>query len=71
MSEFGKVMSERSDFELFEAIKYKRNNYISEALDAAEREFEKRNVSPEELAVFEQTKPLLQESREKKSKTKS
>uniref|UniRef100_UPI00404A3BB5 hypothetical protein n=2 Tax=Flavobacterium sp. TaxID=239 RepID=UPI00404A3BB5 len=53
MSEFDKVMSKRTDFELFDIINYKRNSYKSEALISAEKEFHGRNISSHQIAAFE------------------
>ncbi|WP_299768472.1 hypothetical protein [uncultured Dokdonia sp.] len=54
MSEFDIVMSERSDFELYEIIYYKEGSYRQEALDAAKKEFDARAISSEKIAQFEQ-----------------
>ncbi len=47
---FEKIMSEKSDSELIEILKIQRNDYRQEAIEAAEAEFRKRNIS-EELIV--------------------
>ena len=44
MSEFDKVMSERSDFELFEIINYDNDKYKPEAILAAKKAFEARHI---------------------------
>lgn len=54
MSEFDKVMAERSDFELFEIINYEKENYKPEALSAAKKEFESRKIEKDQLSEFEQ-----------------
>lgn len=54
MSEFDKVMSERSDFELFEIINHEKNNYKPEALLAAKKEFESRKIDKDQLTEFNQ-----------------
>lgn len=54
MSEFDKVMSERSDFELFEIINHEKDNYKTEALLAAKKEFESRKIDKDQLTEFKQ-----------------
>ncbi|TMU56070.1 hypothetical protein [Flagellimonas algicola] len=54
MSEFDNVMSERSDFELFEILGHQKDSYKAEALAAAQRAFDSRNVTREQISEFEQ-----------------
>ncbi len=53
MNEFDKVMSERSDLELYEILNHKRSSYTSEALVSAKTEFNARNISSKKLSELE------------------
>lgn len=71
MSEFDKVMSERSDFELFEIINCKKNSYKSEALLSAKKEFESRNIKKELILEFEQKIESTKEIKRQKKTQKT
>lgn len=67
MNEFDKVMSERTDFELYEIIYHKRNSYKPKALDSAEREFKIRDIDSEKLSKFEQKAFSIKKEKEIKA----
>lgn len=71
MSEFDKVMSERSDFELFEIINYEKDNYKPEALMAAKKEFEFRKIKEDQLLKFEQKIESANELKRQKENQKT
>jgi hypothetical protein len=50
-NKFAKVMAERTDAELIHIITISREDYLPEALLAAENELEKRNLSPEQIGL--------------------
>lgn len=54
MNDFTKVMSERSDEQLIEIVTRQRNDYQPQALEAAEKELERRNLSTEILRGADQ-----------------
>ena len=66
MSEFDKVMSERSDFELFEIINHEKDSYKPEALLAAKKEFESRKINSNRLFEFQQKIASAQELKKQK-----
>lgn len=74
MSEFDKVMSERSDFELYEIINHEKDSYKLEALLAARKEFESRKINNGQLFKFEQkiesAKKLKKEKENQKTELK-
>jgi len=49
------IMSEHSDFILYEILHHKRNGYTLEAITSAENEFHKRTIAPPKLLEFENT----------------
>ncbi|WP_299683997.1 hypothetical protein [uncultured Dokdonia sp.] len=71
MSEFNTVISERSDFELYEIIYYKEGSYKPEALDAAKKEFNTRAISADTIAQFEQRIQKTNELKLEKEKEKT
>lgn len=62
--DFTKVMSKRTDEELIEIVKIKRDGYQAEAVEAAEKELEKRKINPEQI------EQIKQESTEKETRRK-
>ena len=52
--DFTEVMSKRTDEELIEIVKVKRNDYQPEAVEAAEKELDKRQVNSEQVEQVEQ-----------------
>lgn len=52
MTNFDKVMSATSDLELFKILNHKRDSYTAEAILSAEKEYQKRNFSEDELENF-------------------
>lgn len=62
--DFTEVMSKRTDEELIEIIKVKREDYQPEAIEAAEKEFEKRQINPDQIEQVEQE--LTEKETEKK-----
>lgn len=71
MSEFDKVMSERSDFELFEIIHYQNDSYKPDALRSAEKEFNSRNIDSHDITEFKQKiqKAIVLKSEKENQKT--
>lgn len=61
--DFTEVMSKRTDEELIEIVKVKRDDYQPEAVEAAENELQKRQVDPDQI---EQVKQELTEKETKK-----
>lgn len=52
--DFSNVMSARTDEELIEIVQVKREDYQAEAVAAAEKELQSRNVSPDQIKQVEQ-----------------
>ena len=52
-NKFDKVMSDNSDFILYEILHHKRNEYNPEAIVSAENEFKKRNIDAAKQIEFE------------------
>ncbi|MDC8003905.1 hypothetical protein POV27_07565 [Aureisphaera galaxeae] len=71
MSEFDEVMSQRSDFELYEIITHKKDSYKPEALLSAQREFESRSINSETIAQFERKIKQAEELKQQKKHQKS
>ena len=69
MTNFDKVMSATSDLELFRILNHKRNSYTTEAILSAEKEYEKRNFSEDELENFRRN-IAEEENRESQKKLK-
>lgn len=61
--DFTKVMSKRTDEELIEIVNVKRDSYQPEAVEAAEKELQKRQVNPDQI---EKVKQELTEKETKK-----
>ena len=70
MNEFDKVMSERSDLELYEILNHKRSSYIPEALVSAENEIKTRNIGSEKLSEFERKLHSIKNDKVKNLKVK-
>ncbi len=64
MNEFDSVMSSQSDLELYIILNYKRDSYVTDALLSAEKEFQKRHFTPDQLSEFEQ---IIQSKRQRKN----
>jgi hypothetical protein len=47
--DFSQIMGQRSDDELIEILTKKQDEYQEEALEAAQREFKKRNLTAEQI----------------------
>ena len=62
--DFTEAMSKRTDEELIEIVKVKRDDYQPEAVKSAERELEKRRVTPDQIAQVK--KELTEKETEKK-----
>lgn len=62
--DFTEVMSKRTDEELIEIVKLKRDDYQPEAVEAAEKELESRQVNPDQIKEVEQE--LIEQETEKK-----
>ncbi len=54
-NKFDAIMSEHSDFILYEILHHKRNGYNTEAITSAENEFQKRAIAPSKLLEFKNT----------------
>ncbi|WP_282124727.1 RDD family protein [Algibacter mikhailovii] len=67
-NEFARVMSERTDEELIKIITVERERYNATAIEAADAEFEKRNIDKSE---FEKIKEQATEKIEQKQKVDS
>jgi uncharacterized RDD family membrane protein YckC len=52
--DFTEVMSKRTDEELIEIVKLKRDDYQPEAVQAAEKELELREVNPDQIEIVKQ-----------------
>ena len=54
MNDFSQIMSERTDEQLIEIVKRKREEYQPEALEAADAEFSRRDLSADAVVEAEQ-----------------
>lgn len=52
--DFTEVMSKRTDEELIEIVKVKRDDYQPEAVEAAEKELQKRQINPDQIEQVQQ-----------------
>jgi len=52
--DFTEVMSKRTDEELIEIVKVKREDYQTEAVQAAEKELESRKINPDQIELVKQ-----------------
>jgi len=52
-NKFDAIMSEHSDFILYEILHHKKHGYTLEAITSAENEFQKRAIAPAKLIEFE------------------
>lgn len=52
--DFTEVMSKRTDEELIEIVKLKREDYQPEAVQAAEKELESRKINPDQIELVKQ-----------------
>ena len=50
--DFSEIMSKRSDIELIEIVKKNRDQYQPEAIEAAEAELKKRDLSLDKVEVY-------------------
>ncbi len=64
---FTTIMEERSNEELMEILLRKRNDYQSEAVDAARKELSRRNLSPQQI---EEITDLIQQREEQEKEKK-
>jgi hypothetical protein len=53
-NEFSEIMAKRSDHELIEILSINKDDYQPDAIEAAEREFAKRNLSVETVELAKQ-----------------
>jgi uncharacterized RDD family membrane protein YckC len=67
--DFNEVMSKRTSEELIEIVKVKRDDYLPEAVEAAEKELDKRQVNHDQIELVKQE--LTEKETKKKEFDKS
>jgi hypothetical protein len=68
-NEFDEVMRKRADADLIKIVNGPQDDYQPAALDAAKREFERRNLSEEQITIVKQEIKQEQEIDEAKANT--
>ncbi|MGZ3757134.1 MAG: hypothetical protein ACXVAY_11920 [Mucilaginibacter sp.] len=69
-NQFDHVMSKRTDIELIKILNSPEGDYVPEAIEAAQREYNKRNLSTEQITVVEQELEQNQQANEVKANEK-